>query len=50
MKTVQTRQELTSVSGAAYIPLNVSELARVVEVKLRSKEDRVRTLCISLQG
>lgn len=44
MKSVQTKQELTSVSGAAYIPLSVSELARVVEVKLSVKEDRVRTL------
>lgn len=42
------KQELTSVSAVAYIPLSASELARVVEVKLGGKEDSVKALGITI--
>lgn len=42
------KQELTSVSAVAYIPLSASELARVVEVKLGGKEDSVKPLGITI--
>jgi len=47
-KSCGRKEELTSVSGVAYIPLSASELARVVEVKLGAKEDSVKTLSISI--